>query len=93
LRVPESSEVSSVSHHSLSGILFRSLGWCLPGPAHTSNEIFLANDLYSESKRIGNCVFYPVILIPDSEPMLRNGLSDSRVRKLVGRIRKVEYEL
>ena len=50
----ESPKCSSISYNGRSGVLARILSWCLPDPAHTSNNIFLTNDLNSDSKRLGD---------------------------------------
>ena len=89
----ENSKISSVSDNGCSDVFVRSRSWRLPDPAHASNYIFLADDLNSELKRLGNPVLHPVVLVPDFEPILRNGLSDGHIGKLVCRIRKTQHEL
>jgi hypothetical protein len=82
----DSSKVSSVIHNGSSSVLAHSHSCGLPDPAHASNYIFLTNDLNSELKHLGNPVFHPVILVPDVEPMIGNGLGDGHIRKLVCRV-------
>jgi hypothetical protein len=52
----------------------------------------LSNDFNTDPKCLRDRVFYPVIFIPNFEPMLRNGLSDGCIREFVCRIRKEKYE-
>ena len=56
-------------------------------PTHPGTNVLLADDLSANSESLNNEVLHPVVVVPEFDPLLWDGLRDGRVDEVMVRIR------